>query len=121
MSKKLISKHCASWEAFTKYVGLIQYDEALELGIITPNTAPDLVKEIDDYLAIYACSEGAKLVASLAQVHNLQIVTECIHDCVDDKKVAYSFSTGMHFVDRERYYLCHNPVEAYFEEIIDLD
>lgn len=67
------------------------------------------------YPYIFACYPNDPFVRQIAEEFDLQVITHCMSDSAD------SYSTGMHMVNRERYYFCHSKGSGWCEEIWDDD
>jgi hypothetical protein len=61
------------------------------------------------YASIFACHDTNDMVREIAEKFDLQVVTYSIGD-------AFSYSTGMHFVNRERYMFCRSKADGFCEE-----
>lgn len=72
----------------------------------------DSTFEVEDhsgYASIFACHATNDMVREIAEKFDLQVVTYSIGD-------AFSYSTGMHFVNRERYMFCRSKADGFCEE-----
>lgn len=116
-SPRMQNNQYVSFEAFAKATRLITWKEAEALGL--PLSPKWLVEDTNDFYTIYACTDGEVLALDLSEAHKVHIVTESIVDGEDD--ITFCYSTGLHYVNRERYYLCRNDINAQYEEKIELD
>lgn len=72
--------------------------------------------------SIFACMDSGRLLEQLLAKHGLHIITMSIFDSeeeVDEEEptpCTYSYSTGFHWVNREKYYLCRKHSAAWCEE-----
>ena len=113
-----------SFEEMMEKLNGISFKEAEEMGLTKELLSLEGIKRsLDDvyelenfnsYAAIFACSSTDNMTKEIAAKFNLQIVTYCMGDAI-------SYSTGMHWVNREKYLFCKSKEQGWGEEIIDLD
>jgi hypothetical protein len=102
------------------------FDEMMEkLGGVkfdgrTSISKDDDAEEVGGYLALFAHSGSVKKAEHYAKMNKLFIVTESIYDS-DNGDVVYSYSSGIHYVNRERFFFVKKDVDFIFEEQIDVD
>jgi hypothetical protein len=79
---------------------------------------------------IEGCIDSGRLVEKVLAKHNLHVITMSIFDHDEEEDAdeegeeaptpcTYSYVTGFHWVNRERYYLCQKKTAAFCEETID--
>lgn len=61
------------------------------------------------YAAIFSCKKTNEMVKEISNKFNLQIITYSVGE-------SFSYSTGMHFVNREMYLFCRSTEEGWCEE-----
>lgn len=95
----------------------VKFDEFLKVY-------PDLknhVEEYSDYASIFACHDNNKLVTDIAKEQDWQIITYTLEDGEydedEDRDTSIAmYSTGMSFVNREKYLFCKSKKEGFCEE-----
>lgn len=103
-------KKFKNFEQMMEKLSAVKYKEFL-------NLYPELKKEVEehgDYAAIFACHSNNKLVTDVSTEQNWQIITYSIEDGDDSSFALYS--TGMSFVNREKYLFCKSKQSGFCEE-----
>jgi hypothetical protein len=112
-----MSKQYETFDEMLTALDTITVIEAKRLGFdrVTREVLGDdadstsLVEDFGEHAAIFACYKNNELVKELAKRFDLQIITYSIGD-------AFSLSTGMSFVNREKYLFCRSKEDAWSEE-----
>jgi hypothetical protein len=79
----------------------------------------EFAEEVGGFLAISANNFSQSIAVDFAKQNGLSVVTECLGDDGDD--VVYSYSNGLHFINRERYFFVKKDIDFYFEENVSVD
>jgi hypothetical protein len=103
-------KKFRTFDSMMKQLNGVSFKEFSELY-------PELKNHVEDhgeFASIFACHDNNKLVTDIAQEQNWQIITYSIEDGDDSCFAIYS--TGMGFVNREKYLFCKSNKSGFCEE-----
>lgn len=76
---------------------------------------------------LFACMDSGRAIESILKKHKLHVITMSIFESEEEEMDendpnyepsidTYSYSTGFHWVNRERYFLCRVETPAFFED-----
>ena len=128
MAKKAVKeKKYRTFEAMIRGHKVLNYNQILKLN--EPVLEPFIEEEewANDVAGanIFACMDSGRALVKILKKHNLHVITLSIFDGEEDEEgessCTYSYSTGFHWVNRERYYLCRNKTPALYEDVVDFD
>lgn len=112
-------RECASEEEFFSEVEVLTNDELVE---VIKKHDPDkvlILEEGEDRSYIYACSSAREKLYEIMEKEGLFVSSATIE--ADDESFSYILSSGMRWVNCERYYLCRKNPEVYFSEHEKMD
>ena len=115
-------KEFKSFDEMMSELSGLTLKDAKKLSIKDPDLNEMLKKELEDdgcHAYIYACYPNDALVRAFAETNGLNIITYSIED--GDEGSSYCYTTGMHYVNRERYYFCRSDAEASCCEYEEMD
>ena len=115
-TKKTKLKLVPKTKVFTDFDDMMKHQKGVRASEFKKLIGTDDFEEHNDYLMMEAHAGSTTIAISFALKNKLYIITECIYD--GDEGTTFSFSRGLRYVNRERYYFTRKNDDVECDEHI---